>query len=496
MLVGVTRELALLTVTAWLREEFGRLLEPRDVRRMRRAAGDTWAVRVVAAAGSGDVFVAEIEVDEHGALTPQPSVDEVIAALQRPRSVIEHYPSIPPPPGSAAAIDAAPDDFDDLNDDAVDDGTDDPEALRARVQSLLMNGSQDSLRQARALMPRLLGDPDRRGITLLRMAEIERRLAEKRLALDYLEAAAREFADRFDMSALEKSAAMALDLLGKEEFLRSSVHALLEQCRARLMPLESMFQAPGLAPVRPSEQRWLALQSTMRTLSPGDTLVHEGDRSQAVFVIRSGLIGVFLEKPTGGQRMVRCCFPGWLLGESSVLVEGDPRCTATLRAQRVSEVWELEADALKEVMRENPELRERIAETKQIHRIDSFFSMHEAMGQLDVMVRDEMIGCIQRIQTFDEDTVVLPAGDVPAVALLVARGEVAIHQGWDFEGEPIAIVPADRFLGVRDALHQIPIEVTMVAKNGATIAFFDAERLRALVAASGEHVATILERLG
>lgn len=51
--------------------------------------------------------------------------------------------------------------------------------------------------------------------------------------------------------------------------------------------------------------------------------------------------------------------------------------------------------------------------------------MHETMGQLDVQVRDEMIGCIQRIQTFDEDTVVIPAGALPRVCCLVARGEIA-----------------------------------------------------------------------
>ena len=70
----------------------------------------------------------------------------------------------------------------------------------------------------------------------------------------------------------------------------------------------------------------------------------------------------------------------------------------------------------------------RIAETKQMHRIDSFFSMHETMGQLDVQVRDEMLSCIQRLETFDSETIILPANEPPAVACLVARGNIALFE--------------------------------------------------------------------
>jgi CRP-like cAMP-binding protein len=101
-------------------------------------------------------------------------------------------------------------------------------------------------------------------------------------------------------------------------------------------------------------------------------------------------------------------------------VPTDPRCTATLRAERVSEVWTIPADIMKKAMEKESEFAARIAQTKQLHRIDSFFSMHETMGQLDVQVRDEMLSCIQRLETFDEETILLPANEVPRVACLVA----------------------------------------------------------------------------
>jgi CRP-like cAMP-binding protein len=161
----------------------------------------------------------------------------------------------------------------------------------------------------------------------------------------------------------------------------------------------------------------------------------------------------------------------------------------------VSEVWTLPGDAVRALMKEYPSLATRIAETKQIHRIDSFFSMHETMGQLDVHVRDEMLSCIQRLETFEDDAVLLGAGEVPKVACLVARGAIELYEE-DRPGSPVAVIEPDSFYGVRDAIHQIAPAVTAITRPGTTVAFFDAERLRKLCERSPEHVVAVLERLG
>jgi hypothetical protein len=121
--------------------------------------------------------------------------------------------------------------------------------------------------------------------------------------------------------------------------------------------------------------------------------------------------------------------------------------------------------------------------------------MHEAMGQLDVHVRDEVLSCLESLQTFDEETILLPAGVVPQLACLVARGSVALYSeaGGD---TAVAIVEADSFYGVRDAIHQIAPNLTAIARPGTTVAFFDAARLRELCHRCPEHVVAVLERLG
>jgi hypothetical protein len=117
------------------------------------------------------------------------------------------------------------------------------------------------------------------------------------------------------------------------------------------------------------------------------------------------------------------------------------------------------------------------------------------MGQLDVHVRDEMLSCIQRLETFDGDEVLLGAGQVPEVACLVARGAIELYEE-DKPGAPVAVIEPDAFYGVRDAIHQIAPSVTAITRPGTTVAFFDAARLRKLCERSPEHVVAVLERLG
>lgn len=485
----VTREQIWEKVTDALRLNFGRLLDVRDVRRVRRVAADAWIVTVVLTAPSGDLHVADITVDDTGTMSQVLGPDQIIEAVRRSERI-----SLSAKP---------PDELSDFGD--MGDGSDEPaldmldemmeEPVDKRAAAAIARGDDTSLREARDLLPRLLTDHDRRGATLFTMAEVETRLKEPALARGYLEAAAREFADRFDLPALEKAAALALSILGPDAFAGSPVHTLLEQSRSRLMPCPGLFETRSFSGLTDELRAKIAPHVSLRTLAPDEVLVTEGEPSRNVFIVRSGLLGVWLEKPSGGSWMVRCCFPGWLLGESSVLGGANAKCTASLRAERVSEVWVIEASAIRAVMNEDLAFAQRIAETKQIHRIDSFFSAHETMGQLDVQVRDEVLSCIQRLETFSEDTILLPANEIPTVACLVARGEIAIFENGKPE-TPVGIISADSFYGLRDAIHRIAPSLTAIARAGTTVAFFEGTRLQKLCENAPEQVVAVLERLG
>lgn len=255
-----------------------------------------------------------------------------------------------------------------------------------------------------------------------------------------------------------------------------------------------MFDNPVLSLVPPEHRQALDDATLIMVLAPGETLVSEGEPSRSLFVVKSGVIAVVHERPV--RRFVRCCSPGALLGESSVLVPRDPRCTATLRTDHLTEVWQIDADVMREIMALVPELREGMMEMKAVHGLDSFFSAHSSVGQLDAEVREEMLRCIQSIQTFEERAVVIPAGAPPSAACLVARGRISIHDGAGADGPKVAEIGVDEFVGVGDILHQITTPRTAVAEPGSTVVFFGAPALQALAARSREQAVLVLERLG
>src|SRR5512142_993572 len=158
----MSREEVWKRVSDSLRDGFGRLLDVRDVRRVRRVADDAWVVTIVLAAPSGDLHVADVTVDASGTMSPVLGPDHVIEAVRSAKHV-----SLAPPA----------DDFGDFGDASEDDGLGMLEELEtpieARIEAAIGRGDPKSLREARDLLPRLLTDHEKRGQTLFTMADVE-----------------------------------------------------------------------------------------------------------------------------------------------------------------------------------------------------------------------------------------------------------------------------------------------------------------------------------
>jgi hypothetical protein len=106
-----------------------------------------------------------------------------------------------------------------------------------------------------------------------------------------------------------------------------------------------------------------------------------------------------------------------------------------------------------------------------------------------------MLSCIQRLETFDDETLLLPPNLIPSLACLVARGSIGLYAEGNAD-EPVSVVEADSFYGVRDAIHGIAPSLAAIARPGTTVAFFEGTRLRKLCERSPENVVAVLERLG
>src|ERR1051326_9163268 len=79
----MTREEVWRKVSDALRPDFGRLLDVRDVRRVRHVVGEAWSVTVVLASSARDMHAADVTVEDTGAMSPKLTAERVIQAVKR-----------------------------------------------------------------------------------------------------------------------------------------------------------------------------------------------------------------------------------------------------------------------------------------------------------------------------------------------------------------------------------------------------------------------------
>jgi CRP-like cAMP-binding protein len=476
-------------LTRIVKDSFGRVLELREVQVVRRASGRCFVGHLVCATKLGELRVGQIEIDDQGQVLDDFTVEELIEALKHSGDTSQGatLPALPAASEDHFLDDAPPEPADEL--DQFLGALVEPD-LRERIDRLLAASDRAALLEARDLLPRLLTHRQGRGGVLEQMAGLEARLGEVPIALGYLEAAAREFADAADLDGLARVADASRRLAGEEAWGASPVHALLERAREEQRPLARLVDAPIFAGLPPDAATALVRAATDLTALPGEILLAEGSEAQLAYVIRAGRVAVCLETPGGGARVVRCCMPGDLFGEASVLGEPGATCSATLRAEGPVRLWRFRGADLRELCRTYPELRTRIEDARSTHQLDSFFSMKEDADALDARVRDGILACVSGIKRFQPGERLIPPGAPPATVYLVVEG-AAEHR---VAGEPPTRHARDSFVGLHDALHDLAVEGEYVAVEPSSVVGFDGARLRELAAHAPPELVAALER--
>ena len=90
----------------------------------------------------------------------------------------------------------------------------------------------------------------------------------------------------------------------------------------------------------------------LRSFSPGDLVVTQGEAGRSLFVVVSGRLKVWVREGAGSSRCVRTLGGGDFLGEVSLLT-GSPR-TATVCAASAADLLELEWSRVEEIVRDHP----------------------------------------------------------------------------------------------------------------------------------------------
>ncbi len=496
MMSDMELEQARAIIAGWVGEEYGRLFLVGETNVLRRTTGRVWSSTLIFATTTGEHEIGAVAVDEHGRIAERPTNDELLAAFAT----------------LATARDTShggggDDDFSDLGMDeelagfaAEFDGgpresvyeTVDHSVLEEMVETLVATGEREKLLQAREILPQLLDRPEGRGHVLRQLGELELLLGELDLGVGYLEAAAREFHDVADVESLEQVAGLVAQVLGDERYQASPVRAQLEVVRARLRPIERLDQAPTFIGLGVEDLFALEGIATEAIAPPGTDVLYEGDPATFVFVVKRGVLSIRLATGAGEEtRLVRSCYPGDLVGESSVLGAAGATCSATVRAEGTCVLWQFTGAQIRELGAEYPKVIGRIQSAATLHRLDSFLSTQKVTETLDVSVRDQILGCINGVRRAGQEEVLSPAGDVPVGVYLIADGVVEYRVA----GQVQRTFEADTFFGLRDTLHELTLEGEFVATTPCLLVSFDPDQLRTIAAEASPEVIAILDRL-
>jgi CRP-like cAMP-binding protein len=491
-------------ITTWAREYYGKLLEVREIITHRRALGRVWIGKLYCLTKEGDVFVGESTVDENGKIISSLNVDQFIDSLVTVRTsgstksfgdTFGNYAT----DSISAEMDfssVSEDSFDDLNiagNDDLDPMLElvDPESLQQKANMLIASGEKNNMLEARNILPRLLSYQQKRGEILEQMGELELLLGNAETGLQYLEAAAREYADLANLDGLSQVAELTMQITGEEKFYKSVVKSLFDQTRIKLRPLENIGEAPLFVGLKDEELNAILKIAKPVKVKYDKILLKEGEPANTAFIIQSGVASICVESENGSTKIVRSCFPGDFIGESSVLGSFGATCTATVKTETDTELWQFKGEELKKLGAGYEEIISRIASARTLHQLDSFISTNESTSTLDVSMRDRLLGCITAIKKFPENSVLNSKGKVPQAVYLIVEGQII----YKTDESIIRKYSEDEFAGLRDTLHQLPLKGYFIAETDCLLVVMDPQKLLDIAHNASPEIIAVLEKL-
>ncbi len=195
----------------------------------------------------------------------------------------------------------------------------------------------------------------------------------------------------------------------------------------------------------------LAGRVRLRTFSPGQAVVRQGDRAEAFYVTRRGTLQAIEEDPeTGGERILRTLGRGESFGELGLL-EAQPRA-ATVRAVEPSELFEIEKgtfDQLLADMAEVPEFAPTLEAAAELRSLRCF--QHLEPAQLtELLQKGEWVNLAP-------GETVIEQGDVGDDFYAIWSGQVEVLQ----DGNRVSTLGPGSYFGEIALLMDVPRTATV-----------------------------------
>jgi CRP/FNR family cyclic AMP-dependent transcriptional regulator len=148
--------------------------------------------------------------------------------------------------------------------------------------------------------------------------------------------------------------------------------------------LETIQSAPLFHDVEPAVLESLARNSTLRKIAKSELLFFQDDLADAVYVVRSGCISIFLGMPDGRELVINVMRPGDVFGEIALFTD-QSRSTGAM-GREDTEVVSIPKQAFMDIVEGESDLLRRVLEmTAQRLRVSS--ERESALAFLDASAR-------------------------------------------------------------------------------------------------------------
>ena len=221
-----------------------------------------------------------------------------------------------------------------------------------RVQDVILEGLQQTPGVLRRPAPSVItADFEERGIRYwvrYHTDDFERREVTDSLARD-----------RIWYSLRRANIPMAIPVAELELHQDDESHRSAARTEARERRRRALKNVDFLRCLEEEQMRHLAAASRERPYAPGETIIHQGDEGDELFIVQRGQVEVLLESDGESVEVARLG-PGSFFGEMS-LMTWQPRM-ATVRTLRETQVLVVSKAAFAKVLDACPELAEEISE--------------------------------------------------------------------------------------------------------------------------------------
>jgi CRP-like cAMP-binding protein len=239
-------------------------------------------------------------------------------------------------------------------------------------------------------------------------------------------------------------------------------------------PIKPLLEIELLSELDPSELGAVAVNMQAHSKAEGDVVFQEGAAGGSLFFVSRGLV----EVASGTQELGRLA-AGECFGEFSFLT-GQPR-TATVKALEPSELLELSASDMKNVVESHPRLRDVL---NTMYRERALMNVLARSPLFEMMSRVDRANIAARVEIvqFERGEPIFRQGEKGSALYIIKSGKVEVR-ATDSSGEEVqlAVLGPHQFIGEVSFLTGVPRTATVVPLEDCELLMLGEAELRQLV---------------